>query len=391
MIRKLAAFSSCILIIVLACSSAWAQNVKCVNTDGEAAVVNGDTPSAKMEAIARAKWSAIEKVVGVTVKAGSMVQNMVLFDDAVKTEASGVVKSYDVLSSKQENDLYFVQVKACVEPAQAQKVVSSLSLNNQLALYIPARKPRVKGERNVGKYHNAYVKDEYEETNVLSETLIGKLIDQGYKVVDIAPTRIADAAVIERAVTSGNTMTVRSLLYKSLSNLLVIGKVDYTISTKKGQDIGYGISMPFNNVTVRLNCRIVAKNTQTGNTEILYSGVEQGRGLANSVEDAVARAMGDLAEAVAPTLIDQIAKYVQGNVKKIAVSVEGISDIDANMETKNMLQNIVWVSGVEEKSMGKFIVSYPENSLYLANSIKQKGKYKVLNFSQYTIALELQN
>ena len=372
--RKIFAVSVSVILLLISCPVCWAQGVKCVDSDGEAAIVDGDIPSAKMEAVARAKWSAIEKVVGVTVKAGSFVQNMVLFDDAVKTEASGVVRSYDILSQKEDKGLYLVKVKACVEPAKAQKVVSNLSLNNQLALFIPARKPRT----NV-----------YEETNVLSETLIGKLIDQGYKVIDIAPTKIADAADIERAVTSGSTLSLRSILYKSLSNLLIIGKVDYTISTRKGEDIGYGISMPFNNVTVRFNYRIVAKNKESGNTEILYSGVEQGKGLANNVEDAVARAMTDLAESVTPSLIDKIAKYVQGSVKKISVSVTGISDLDTNMETKNILQNIVWVAGVEEKGMGKFVVSYPENSLYLANSIKQKGKYKVLNFSQYAIALEL--
>jgi len=378
--RKIFAVSVSVILLLISFPFCWAQGVKCVDSDGEAAIVDGDIPSAKMEAVARAKWSAIEKVVGVTVKAGSFVQNMVLFDDAVKTEASGVVRSYDILSQKEDKGLYLVKVKACVEPAKAQKVVSNLSLNNQLALFIPARKPRS---------HGRSVRDEYEETNVLSESIIGKLIDQGYKVIDIAPTKIADAADIERAVTSGSTMSVRSILYKSLSNLLIIGKVDYTISTRKGEDIGYGISMPFNNVTVRLNYRIVAKNKETGNTEILYSGVEQGKGLANNVEDAVARAMTDLAESVTPPLIDKIAKYVQGSVKKISVSVAGISDLDTNMETKNILQNIVWVSGVEEKGMGKFVVSYPENSLYLANSIKQKGKYKVLNFSQYTIALEI--
>ena len=270
--------------------------------------------------------------------------------------------------------------KACVEPAKAQKAVSALSLNNQIAVFIPARKPRETGGG----------RGEYEENNILSETLIGKLIDQGYQVIDIASTKMADAAVIERAVTTGNTMNLRSILYKSLSNLLIIGKVDYTISTRKGQDIGYGISMPFNNVTIRLNYRIVAKNSKTGNTEILASGVEQGKALANTVEDAVANAMRDLAENFAPSLIDKISKYVQGSMKKVSVSVAGISDLDTNMETKNILQNIVWVAGVEEQSMGKFVVSYPENSLYLANSIKQKGKYKIVNFSQYSIALELE-
>jgi hypothetical protein len=140
--RKIFAVSVSVILLLISYPFCWAQGVKCVDSDGEAAIVDGDIPSAKMEAVARAKWSAIEKVVGVTVKAGSFVQNMVLFDDAVKTEASGVVRSYDILSQKEDKGLYLVKVKACVEPAKAQKVVSNLSLNNQLALFIPARKPR---------------------------------------------------------------------------------------------------------------------------------------------------------------------------------------------------------------------------------------------------------
>ncbi|MEN6621303.1 MAG: hypothetical protein ABFD50_07130, partial [Smithella sp.] len=42
---------------------------KCVNSEAEAALINNDIPSAKLEAIARAKWSAIEQVVGTEIKA----------------------------------------------------------------------------------------------------------------------------------------------------------------------------------------------------------------------------------------------------------------------------------------------------------------------------------
>lgn len=378
--RKLTAAVICVLLFSSFLSIAWAQEgVKCVNADGDAAIVNGDIPSAKMEAVSRAKWAAIEKVVGVTVKAGSMVQNFVVFDDAIKSETTGSVKSYNILNQNSDKGLYHVDIKACVEPSKAQKAVSALALNNQLAVFIPARKPRETGGRG-----------EYEENNVLSETLIGKLIDQGYQVIDIASTNMADARTIERAVATGNTTNLRSMLYKSLSNLLIIGKVEYVISTRKGQDIGYGISMPFNNVTITLNYRIVAKNSKTGSTEILASGVEQGKALANTVEDAVIKAMKDVAENFSPILIEKISKYVQGSMKRVSVTVAGITDLDTNMETKNILQNIVWVGGVEEQSMGKFVVSYPENSLYLANSIKQKGKYRIVNFTQYSIALELE-
>jgi len=67
-----------------------------------------------------------------------------------------------------------------------------------------------------------------------------------------------------------------------------------------------------------------------------------------------------------------------------------VKDLDTNMDIKGTLQNIVWVTGVDDKEMGEFIVSYPENTLYLANSIKQKGNFKILNFSPYSISLEYQ-
>jgi len=349
----------------------------CVNTEGEAAIVNNDIPSAKTEAVARAKWAAIEQTVGTEVKAQSMVQNFTLVDDAIKTKVRGVVKSYNVLDQVNKKDTVAVKIRACIEPAKAKEAVSSLALNNSIAVFIPARKPGKQG-------------DEFDETNILSETLIGKLTDQNYKVIDVAPTQAVDAADIEKAVKSGSTLAVRSMMYKFLSNVIIIGKIDYTISTKKGEDIGYGLSMPFNNVTVRLTYRIVAKNNETGKMEVLTAGTESGKGIRNNVEDAAAEGLKDLAEKLAPKILDKVASYIQGNVKKIFVKVNGVADLDTNMDVKGIFQNIVWVTGVEEKKMGEFVVSYPENSIYLANSIKQKGNFNVVNFSPYSITLDYQ-
>ena len=363
-----------LLLLCLTTSDAFAQ-AKCINADGEAAISNNDKPSAKMEAVARAKWTAIEQVAGTEVKAGSFVQNFALVEDVIKTKAGGMVKSYKVLGEGVKDDVLHVKINACVEPSQARDAVSQLGLNNSIALFIPARKPGRHG-------------DEFEENNILSETLIGKLTEQGYTVVDVAPTHAVDAKEIERTVRSGSTLSLRSMMYKFLSNLIIIGKVDYTISTKKGEDIGYGISMPFNNVTVRLNYRILSKNNKTGTMEILTTGVEQAKGLANNVEDATAQAMKELAQNLTPTLLDKVGQYIQGNTKKIAVQVKGVDDVDKVLEVKQILQSIVWVSAVEEKQMGDFVVSYPENTLYLANSIKQKGNLKIVNFSPYSLELE---
>ncbi|MDO9229379.1 MAG: hypothetical protein Q8M86_03165 [Syntrophales bacterium] len=53
-----------------------------------------------------------------------------------------------------------------------------------------------------------------------------------------------------------------------------------------------------------------------------------------------------------------------------------------------MLQQIVWVTEVEEKRIGEFIVGYPENSLYQTNSLRQKGHFKIIDFTPYALTLE---
>ena len=364
------------LVLLLSPASPGLCAEKCVQTEGEAAIVEKDVPSAKAEAVARAKWAAIEQTVGAEVQSGSIVQGFVLVDEIIKTQAAGVVKSWQLLSAEERADTVLVKIRACVEPKLAQEAVSSLSLNNGIAVFLPARKPAARET------------DEFEETNFLSETLIGKLAEQGYRVIDVAPTRAADAAEIETAMKTGSTLALRSLMYRFLSNILVIGKIDYAVSTKKGEDIGYGLSMPFNNVTVRVSYRMVARDGKTGNTVILAAGTEQARGIARTVEDAAAEGMKNLAGKLAPTVLDKVASFIRGNVKKVAIRVKGVADLDTNNEIKGMLQQIVWVTEVEERRMGEFTVGYPENPLYLANSLRQKGRFRVVDFTPLALTLE---
>lgn len=394
MFRKIGAL---LLFMLVFYSQEALCETKCVDSEGEAIIVNNDVPSAKAEAVARAKWSAVEQVVGVEVKAQSVVQNMALVDDAVSKNIRGVVTGYKLLQQENIKDTMWVKINACVEPAKAKEAVSSLALNNSIAVFIPAKKPKVVKEMEeihktpYGKTERSGLatKDEYDETNILSENLIGRLTEQGYTVFDIAPTHAMDAQEIENAVKSGNFLTVRSLMYKFLSNILIIGKIDYSISTRKGQDIGYGISMPFNNVTVRLTYRIVTRD-EAGKTKILTAGTEEGKGMAMNVEDAAANGMKDLSQKLTPVILEKVSQYIKGIAKKVQVKVTGISDMSTNFEVKEILQNIAWVLNVEDKGLGEFIVSYPENSVYLANSISQKGNFQIVNFSPYSITINYQ-
>lgn len=368
-----------LLLLSLSIPLSSQAKVTCLDADGEALIIKGDKPAARIEAIARAKWSAIEQSVGVEIKAQSVVQNMALVDDAVSKQIKGVVTGHRVISEQSSDDTLRVTINACIEPTNAGALLSSLALNNSIAVFIPASKPR-----EVTHLEARSVED---ETNILSETVIGALAEQGYTVVDVAPTGTGDAAAIDKALKSGNLMTLRSLMYRFLSNLLLIGKTEYTVSTKKGEDIGYGMKMPFQNVTVRLTYRLVTREP-SGKMIILSAGTEEASAMANSAEDAAAKGMKEIATRFTPVVLDKISRYIKGVSHKIQVKVAGVTDISTNFTVKEVLQNISWVTGVEEKDLGVFIVSYPENTIYLVNSIEQKGGFKLDSFTPYLISLQ---
>jgi hypothetical protein len=364
-----------VFITTILASAAFAQ-VTCLDVEGEAGIVNEDLLSAKTEAIARAKWSAIEQAVGVEVKAQSIVQNMMLVDEAISKKSGGVVTKYTLLKLTNSPDIVSVKVNVCVEPSKAKDAVAGLALNNSLAIFIAAPKP--------GTVKRTA---EYDETNILSETLINKLASAGYTIVDVAPTHAVDAKNIEDALRSGNFISLRSMMYKFLSNIILIGKVEYTVSTRKGTDVGYGIAMPFNNVTARLTYRLISRDS-SGKMVILTAGTEQGRGLAINVEDAAANSLKDLSEKITPVVLEKVGSYIKGAERIVRIQVPGVTDLKDTFAVKEVLQNLAWVTNVEEKGLGEFAVSYPENPIYLANSLVQKGNFKIMKYSSVEIVVE---
>lgn len=78
--------TSFLLVLLLIIFFGLSLAKKCENTDEEAVIIQNDIPSAKAEAIGRAKWSAVEKIVGVEVKVESILQNMALVDAITKRQ-----------------------------------------------------------------------------------------------------------------------------------------------------------------------------------------------------------------------------------------------------------------------------------------------------------------
>lgn len=386
---------SLIVATTLKASLATAADSRCLESFGEARIINEDIPSARLEAIARARWNAIEQAIGVQISAQTLVQDMQLVDDVISKKVSGFISSHKILNEELSEGGLRVRMTACVEPEKASEALSNLGRNKSISVVVPARKPRVtdEGETTTSKNDRARksitrTTDEQEESNIFSENLIGRLAETGYTVTDIAPTHLVDAEAVDKAIRSGNFLSMRSVLYKTLSNLLLLGKIDYTVSQRRGDDIGYGLENPFNRVTVRLTYRLINHSQETGQFVILGAGTAENQGVATSVEDAASKALQLLADKNIPVIINKLSNHIKGITKKIRVTVTGSPDIGRTLDMKQLLSEIAWVTDIEAIGPNEFKLSYPENTLYLANSLSRDTRLKVTEFAPDRVTLK---
>jgi len=359
--------------VIVITNDARAEKPVCVNSSGEGYINQGDAASAKVEAINRAKWQAVEEVAGVDVKSKTVVEDSMLLNDVIMTQARGLVTGFKVLKEKRLSDTVSVTLNVCVVPSNAENAVSALALNSSISVFIPAR------SISPGS------KDNYDDENILAQTVIGNLAEKGFSVRDIAESHSLKLKDIEAALRSREQRVLRSLIYKNLSNTILIGRVEPTKSVAKGADMGNGLTMPFNNVTARLTYQLVTRDT-SGKMVVLAAGAEDANGMASSVEDAYANSLKNLAKKVIPLLLGKINARLNEIANKVMVKVQGVNTTSEVFAIRDILQKITWVTDVEESGIGEFRVTFPENPIYLANGLSQKG-FKILQYQVNSITV----
>lgn len=363
-----------VLILEVPMISVCLAKPVCVDVSGESAVIAGDVPSARVEAVNRAKFAAIEQVAGVDVKSRTVVEDSALLSDMITTQTRGVVSSFRVGTENLERDSVKVAVNVCVEPVNARSAISALALNTAISVYLPAKKLTPDD------------KSAFDDENILAQTVVGKLAEGGFSVRDLAETHALKLKEIDAALKGGDPTSVRSLMYRYLTNSVLIGKIVPTLSQSKGSDAGYGIKTPFNSVTARLSYRLMTKDL-SGKMVVLLAGSEEAKGVAPSHEDAYAEALKNLAELFVPAIMEKIHARLNEIAGKINVTIEGVKDPAETFALREELQRVTWVTNVEEKGIGEFLISFPENPIYLANGISQKG-FKIVSYTRDAIRIK---
>jgi hypothetical protein len=107
-------------------------DAKTVETEGKAAIINGDVAGAREKARKDALRLAVEQVAGVKTEAASVVKDYTLVSDTIRSTADGLVESYKVLEEKavDNNTVYSVKVSASVTKSKAQDAFSLVLLES---------------------------------------------------------------------------------------------------------------------------------------------------------------------------------------------------------------------------------------------------------------------
>lgn len=341
---------------------------KCTDSigEGEATVLNGDIASAKAEAFARAKWNAVEKVLGIYTSVKTVISNFKLLDEVIKNEVGGFIKDVKILENKLLGDTVYVKVKGCVYPKEAEKAISTISQDTKFSVLFIANGSDI---------------------NPISSRIIDILIENRYKVYELTENPDINYYNIERAIKNRRFFEIKNLLSRYLSGALIFGTIDVIPIAKQGQDIGYGISSPFEVIKVQGIYYFLIP--EKGRVRILSSKVLQATGRGLTKEQAINNALSIISDEVAEKIVEDIDKYRALKKKIITVIVKNAENTQDNFRVKEIIQRIPWVEKVDDVGIGKFRVTYLEKSIYFANALERNPQIKLVEFSPTEVIIEV--
>jgi len=301
-----------------------AVNAETVTVRGEATIFNGDIPAAREEALIAAKRNAVEKVLGVNIKAESAVQDFMLADDAILTMTEGYVTSSKIISEKQENEYLVLEVECNVADRLPADKAAELMRNFSAVVGITTEID--------GRVRN--------DDDRLSNKLVAELVKAGYDVRD-ATQLLALKGFQGQLLAASKHQDIRAARWigqQLLSNIVIVGnarleeKEQKTVSGFAG-DVG----------VVVYDCWLDARAIETESGQIIaqvapdFEGVQ---GSGKNQKEAVTDALTKAEKAFSADLMNQLALYAKRKTRTVTVEVMGIPSYEEYQRVKTYLNNI---------------------------------------------------
>lgn len=334
-------------LLVLMSASALAAEPVVQEATGEAAIVAGDKAAAKEKAKDDALRRAVEMAVGTMVSAETQTANYQLISDKVLTQASGYVKKYEIVSTKEDGGAMVVTIKATIGTEKLTDDLQGMGL-----LISRKGKPRLMlmiAEQNIGMSAPAGWWDKNNpqagggvvmatDMRIAENTVIDELGKLGFTFVD---PEVASGKLSQMGGVSLNNISsqVRQIGDLTGAEIVIVGQA---VAKKLSDDVmGVGLISAQAVVTLKaLNCdngEIIATSDANQNhpamTELL-AGTK-----------AIQKATVNASKSLQAKIMEKWKKEVSGTTR-ITMNVSGIAGYTQLTQFKKALQEVL--RGVQE-------------------------------------------
>jgi hypothetical protein len=292
------------------------EEVVAVEADGEANVIPGNRLNTREMALSSAQKNAIEKAVGVLVSGQMVVSQARLIEDQVYSKSAGYLKSWDVLTEKEEDGLYTIRIKARVKMGDMRKDLDGLGM---------MIKTKKVGNPRVMILVDEKIDGKPSESKTVETGLAAQLLDKGYKVVDA--DQLAEIRNQEKTLKaiSGDLVEAAELGKRFGAEIALVGTIDAKLFAGGGKgDPAAGVALgDMFSYRGRLNLKAV----KTSSGQMVLAVSKEGTGMDITQENAASRCLADLSEVAGGELSEKLAPALWESAE-VQIAISGVKDFE---------------------------------------------------------------
>jgi hypothetical protein len=356
------------VVLVAVCVRIVVGQTKTVETQGVAAVVQGNMDISRDRALDDALRNAVEQATGSLIDNQTLVENYQLLSDKIYSQSRGYVESYQIVSEDVAQGLFRVTVQAKVSDTDLKNDLQALNvLMNQ------ARKPRVMilfkessaSDVNSGRMAEGFISE--------------VLLQRGFKLVDADTVRQTISHDKVLGLLAGDKKVASAVGAKYGAEILIIGNAEAV-----SQPITIGDLKTNSNQAV-ISVRLIRADTG----EVKLSETRQAATPHLNKLTGLEIAVREASESVAKGLVTKIAQIFREqvyNITNVKLNIYGLKNYNDLQEViKAISANI---RGVKDIFQRNYSQGTAELEIELTGSTQSLARdLSTRNFGRYAFTV----
>jgi hypothetical protein len=290
-----------------------------IESQGVAAIVQGNLDISRDKAIEDALRNAVEQATGSLIENETLVENYQVLSDKIYSQSRGYVQSYEVLSEGEDQGLYRVTIQATVASGELKNDLRGLNI-----LMRQVRKPRVMVlfEESMSQGVNS---------GRLAEDAISKvLLERGFKLVDADTVRRNLGQDKVRGLLAGDQRVAAVISDKFGAEMLLLGTAQAVTN-----------QVTIGDIKINSNQAVVsAKLVKADTGEVKVSETRQAAKPHVNSLTGIQMALSEASEMLANDMVDQLIQIFRKDVYDVATVNLTIFGLQGYAQLQEVIQLI---------------------------------------------------